>query len=335
MGQSQLLMLLRIGVPLWLLMPWLGLVVLNGGVEDPSADVVLHGGAHALGMVRTDACLTPDDDSSITLHGGAVTQPDVVALVDVIVDGIFTNAEYQAAMSMLAFSDFEDSFILRSSSLFSPYISSLTSTLTSDITCLLYSSLPLSYNNFPGCFSFSVACYVIDNVSARRPSSCRFFTSACPITTLDTDQPKASSLSAINFLLKCSRATPSHLHSASERCHSLQLPSLFQTNPRFSFKFSITVPDVVPLAHSPWHVVALLDNDWSTHNSAVVASGCVDGKALIWNVEGVVFVFKGWGHEGQAGFIKIFNPACLIHLHLFSLQDQLCSPLFTVTPARN
>ena len=71
--------------------------------------------------------------------------------MDVTVDGIFTNAEYQAAMSLLAFSDFED--ILRSSSLFSPYISSLTSTLTSDITCLLYSSLPLSYNDFPLHFS--------------------------------------------------------------------------------------------------------------------------------------------------------------------------------------
>ena len=92
--------------------------VLNGGVENPSADVVLHGGAHALGMVRTDACLSLDDDASITSHGGADTQPDVVALVDVIVDGIFTNTEYQAAMSMLAFSDFEDSFILCSSSLF-------------------------------------------------------------------------------------------------------------------------------------------------------------------------------------------------------------------------
>ena len=258
---------------------------------------------------------------------------------------------------------------------FSPYISSLSSTLTSDITCHLYSSLPPSYNNFPLHFSplstfnlsfssvylhFGISSLPPMNSSPTinsscsqvvspfllpamslimlvqgRPSSCCLFTSACPITILDTNQPKASSLSAINFLLKCSRATPSHLHSASERCHSLQLPSLFQTNPRFSFKFSITVPDVVSLARSLWHVPVLLDTDWSTHNSAVVASGCVNGKAMIWNVEGVVFVFKGWGHEGQAGFIKIFNPACLIHLHLFSLQDQLCSPLFTVTPARN
>ena len=98
--------------------------VLNGGVEDPSAD----GGAHALGTVRTDACLSLDDDASITSHGGADAQPDVVALVDVTVD----------ATSSLAFSDFEDSFILRSSSLFSPYISSLTSTIIHVFSILLY-----------------------------------------------------------------------------------------------------------------------------------------------------------------------------------------------------
>jgi len=46
--------------------------VLNGGVDsdDPSADVVLHGGAHALGMVRcTDACFPLDDDATITSYG--------------------------------------------------------------------------------------------------------------------------------------------------------------------------------------------------------------------------------------------------------------------------
>jgi len=93
----------------------------------------------------------------------------------------------------------------------------------------------------------------------------------------------------------------------------LQFPSLFQTNPGIPFKFS--VPDVVFLACSHWHITAVLDIDWSTHNLnvAVIASGCVDasGKAMIWNVEGVVSAFKGWGHEGLAGFIKIFDPGVL------------------------
>lgn len=59
--------------------------VLNGGVdlEDLCADVVLHGGAHALGMPvvrRTDACFPLDDDATFTLYGGADAQPDVVGL---------------------------------------------------------------------------------------------------------------------------------------------------------------------------------------------------------------------------------------------------------------
>ena len=52
--------------------------VLNGGaeLENPSADVVLHGGAHALGTpVCMDACFLLDDDATITTHGGADALP--------------------------------------------------------------------------------------------------------------------------------------------------------------------------------------------------------------------------------------------------------------------
>jgi hypothetical protein len=56
-----------------------GVGVLIGGaeLEDPSADVVLHGGAHALGTpVCTDAFFPLDNDATtITMHGGADALP--------------------------------------------------------------------------------------------------------------------------------------------------------------------------------------------------------------------------------------------------------------------
>jgi hypothetical protein len=79
-------------------------------------------------------------------------------------------------------------------------------------------------------------------------------------------------------------------------------PSLLQTDPAIPYK--LPVPDVIPLACS--HIASVLNTDWSTHNDAIFASGHVDGtsKAMIWNIEDVGPAFKGWGHEGQAGFTK-------------------------------
>ena len=66
-------------------------------ISDMSADVVLNGVAHAL---DTGACVPLDDDANVISHGDAESAdalPDV-ALMDMTVDSILTNAEYQVAM---------------------------------------------------------------------------------------------------------------------------------------------------------------------------------------------------------------------------------------------
>ena len=122
----------------------------------------------------------------------------------------------------------EDSFTLRPSTRFLPCISSLTSTLNPiNTTCLLFSPQSFSYNNFPlhpsslpsiSTLNLSPSVYLHSEVSSlpsmnfsptinsshsvssflrllpvmsvqRCPSSCHPFTPACPITTLDNDQP--------------------------------------------------------------------------------------------------------------------------------------------------
>ena len=122
----------------------------------------------------------------------------------------------------------EDSFTLRPSTRFLPCISSLTSTLNPiNTTCLLFSPQSFPYNNFPlhlsslpsiSTLNLSPSVYLHSEVSSlpsmnfsptinsfhsvfsslrllpamsvqRCPSSCHPFTPACPITTLDNDQP--------------------------------------------------------------------------------------------------------------------------------------------------
>ena len=229
----------------------------------------------------------------------------------------------------------EDSLTLRPSTHFLPHISSLTSTLNSTLTYLLSSFKLLSfpYNNFPLHFSpipsFSTLIlspfFVYLHFEVSSLPSMTFspvvnsFRSVPPFTTLDNEpQAKVFPLLAIIFPIKCSRAAPFHLNSTSGRCHGVtsdasgcgafaprHLPSLFQTNPGIPCKFP--VPDVIVirvilLARSHWHT------NWSTCNDAIVESGRLDGEAMISNVEGVVIVFKGWSHEGHAGFIKTSIP---------------------------
>ena len=239
----------------------------------------------------------------------------------------------------------EDSFILHSSTSFSPCISSLTSTLNSDnTTCLFYSSLSFSHNNFLLHFSpipsfstlilspFSV--YLHFEVSSL-PSMTfsvvvNSFRYVPPITTLDNEPlAKVFPLSAIIFPIKCSRAAPFHLNSTSGRFHGVTsdasgcgvfapryLPSLFQSNPG---KFpDIIVIRVIPLARSHWHT------DWSTCNDAIVESGRLDGEAMILNVEGVVSVFEGWSHEGHAGFYQDIDS-----VYTYAPPRKLLHPLLT------
>jgi hypothetical protein len=302
--------------------------VLNGGAEDPSADVVLHGGAHTLGTVRKDACFSLDDDATIMSHGGADAQPDVVALVDVDVDVVPVNGsvlvENWVTDSSSCWGELGDpntnrvqvgdNFILRSSAPFSHCISSLPSPLNSNnTTCLLYDySLFFSCNNFLSHFS-------------PLPSFFSPFSTSNLSLSLVSLHFKVSSLSAIIFPFECSR-TISHLNSASGRCHgvtlnaasggsafaTLPLPSSLQTKPGIPYKSP--VPDLIPLAHS--HIAVVLNTDWSPQNNTIVASGRVDsdGMAMIWNVEDSGSAFrKGWSHEGRAGFVKTSIPSYALH----------------------
>jgi hypothetical protein len=171
-------------------------------------------------------------------------------------------------------------------------------------------------------------------------SHSKFSSLSSPFSTLNLSLPfvssesshfTISSLSTIIFPLKCFRATPSEScppsASGPGRCHIVTLkasicgacatlfnPSPFQTNqtypgiPLFPYR-----PEVAragchdPFGMQPycydltssrgWNTAS----DWSPHNDAIVASGHVDGKAMIWNIVDVGSVFsEGWVMRARA-----------------------------------
>jgi len=227
-----------------------------------------------------------------------------VGLVDVTVDGgVFTNAEYQAATSLLAFSDLENGVALRSSTCSThqsfPCISSLNSVLDARTICFPHSQLSFSSNNssfrwfaFPSSFpklSFSPLSFVY------------FYF-------------KVSSLSTIIFPFRCSHQTPESLSSSFEILddicrlseHTSGQCATWDTS---GILYNLKLPDTsFELVHC--HIGTVLDADWSTrHNESFVVSGGEEEMALIWKVGGSVFEFEvwldGWVHEDFSSVLRI------------------------------
>ena len=264
--------------------------VSNGG-EDPSADVVLHGDAHSLGMVCTmkDACFLLDD-VTITLHGGADTQPEVVTLEDVTIDGIFTlDAEYQGqAATSFAFSDLDNSpgITLRASTCsthhFFPCVLSFNSVLNARsprTICFPHFQLPFSSNN--SSFHWSA---LPSSFPQLLFSPIFFVSSPYNVSSLST--------TGINFPLRSSHRTPSPLSyfgilnnfcrlSKRTSVQSLQCATWDTSGILYNLKLTDTSFELANC-----HTGTVLDTNWSPCNKSFVGE---DRMALIWNVGGSKF----------------------------------------------
>lgn len=220
----------------------------------------------------------------LLLHGGAHALVGT-ALVDVMVDDIFTDAEDTTAAS--AFICFDHCYF--------SCILSLTSIPDANTISFLYSPLPFSCNNFS--FHWSTL------------SSLELSFSPLSFDSFDFE---VFSLSTLTVLLHSSRPTlsPSHLNlesstnflhmsaskyyyvSASGQCVTSGIPS------------NLTLPDTS------------LDIHWSPRSNSGSSGtpGVGDGEAMIWKVG--VFVFKGWRQDGWVS--RGFDP---FHNMAFTLSD--------------
>jgi hypothetical protein len=153
--------------------------VLNGGaeLEDPSADVVLHGVQVAVSwgtLVCTDACFPLDDDAIITSHGGA----DALLSFHIPSSSYGFRATFPNASNSEDKLEVEDNFLVHLSTPSFSRTSSLSRSFSSILNVNPYSPLSFSHNKF----SFSSPFSTLTLFESSFPTSVQQLPVYCPIS---------------------------------------------------------------------------------------------------------------------------------------------------------